>query len=214
MKTMIASLSLLAFVSVAWGGSGFPYQVANTEEINAINLSDLKRSASNRYTFSANYIAGNITVGHSGVLNYRFVNYNFAPEATEIMGTLSISGSPDFALTSDACSGVTLNPGQSCLVQVTFTPSSKSTMQAALSIPWDTYGTDPSLPWYYEFFGLWTRPAARGRMSCIGLHYQCRKANPRRRNSPHGNRLRFVLYELKSGRVYFDDSPISISGMV
>ncbi len=153
MKTMIASLSLLAFVSVAWGGSGFPYQVANTEEINAINLSDLKRSASNRYTFSANYIAGNITVGHSGVLNYRFVNYNFAPEATEIMGTLSISGSPDFALTSDACSGVTLNPGQSCLVQVTFTPSSKSTMQAALSIPWDTYGTDPSLPWHDPSFG-------------------------------------------------------------
>lgn len=51
----------------------------------------------------------------------------------------------DFSIVSDGCSGQTLNPGQSCTIDVGFAPSALGARNARLDIPWNnSTGVDPA----------------------------------------------------------------------
>jgi hypothetical protein len=63
------------------------------------------------------------------------------PETVSNTGTVplaiastSLSGSPDFSLSSDGCAGKTLGPGASCTVQIAFKPSSGGAREATLKL--------------------------------------------------------------------------------
>jgi subtilase family serine protease len=43
----------------------------------------------------------------------------------------------DFAITGDSCSGQTLNPGQSCTIEVSFAPTALGSRSTTLDIPWN-----------------------------------------------------------------------------
>lgn len=59
----------------------------------------------------------------------------------------SITGADagDFTIANDGCSGQTLNPGQSCTIQVSFAPTQPGSRSATLGIPWNNSASiDPS----------------------------------------------------------------------
>ena len=57
------------------------------------------------------------------------------------LGAASIvgAGASSFSITSNACSGSTLNPGQSCVIRVSAAPSTNKILQATLRLVDDTY---------------------------------------------------------------------------
>jgi subtilase family serine protease len=60
-------------------------------------------------------------------------NGNQTPVYASIIG----AGKRDFTIATDGCTDVTLTPGESCSIQVEFTPSELGSRDAVLDIPWD-----------------------------------------------------------------------------
>jgi len=81
---------------------------------------------------------GSVVVGNSSATQtFTVSNTGSAPLS---VGSVTISG--DFTITSDSCSGVSLDPSASCAVGVVFTPSTVGTLTGTLSITSD----DPDTP--------------------------------------------------------------------
>jgi len=86
---------------------------------------------------------GPIVVGSTGTLAMTLANTGHLPLT---LGTLSAPAAP-FSFESDGCSGTTLDPLETCTVQVRFAPAFESDFSATLSIPgstateWTLHGT-------------------------------------------------------------------------
>jgi YVTN family beta-propeller protein len=65
---------------------------------------------------------------------------NTGDAALEIAGS-AFTGSTDFALADDSCSGKTVDAGAACAVSVTFTPSANGTREASLAFTDDASGS-------------------------------------------------------------------------
>jgi hypothetical protein len=59
---------------------------------------------------------------------------NQGPGVVSITGVTVTAGAPDFTLGTDACTGATLSPFQSCTVHVGFSPTALGTRQGQLSV--------------------------------------------------------------------------------
>src|SRR6266446_695652 len=82
--------------------------------------------------------AHTVTLTHSGNTG----SASFAIQAVTIGGT-SVA---DFNKTSDTCSGATFQPGQTCVVGVSFSPTSVASSSAVLSIADNAAGNPHSVP--------------------------------------------------------------------
>jgi uncharacterized repeat protein (TIGR01451 family) len=73
-----------------------------------------------------------------------------------VLGTVSLTGASasDFQITSDQCSGHTLQPGQLCTATVAFAPSAAGPKNADLSLP----SNDPESPAVVSLVGTATAP--------------------------------------------------------
>jgi hypothetical protein len=86
---------------------------------------------------------GPVVVGDTATLAVTFANTGHLPL---VLGTLPPPAAP-FSYASDACSGTTLQPAATCVVQVTFAPAFESDFAQTLSIagdaptPWSLHGT-------------------------------------------------------------------------
>jgi hypothetical protein len=81
---------------------------------------------------------GAVDVGDTATLSVELLNSGYLPLA---LGTLSQPSTP-FSFDADACSGTTLAPGASCIVQVRFAPQYESDFAQSIAVPSD----DPASP--------------------------------------------------------------------
>lgn len=64
----------------------------------------------------------------------RTVTLTNTGDADLVVGTVTLSGDPDFTVTSDACTGTTVAPGHSCAVALGFQPTELSNRAGTLKI--------------------------------------------------------------------------------
>jgi hypothetical protein len=81
---------------------------------------------------------GAVDIGDSATLPVELLNSGYLPLA---LGTLAQPVAP-FSFDADACSGNTLAPGASCVVQVRFAPTYESDFAQSIAVPSD----DPASP--------------------------------------------------------------------
>jgi hypothetical protein len=82
---------------------------------------------------------GNVTVGQ-----FAEQSVNCTASGNDVtIGSVSITPTPPFTLTSDGCSGVTLQPAESCGMLLRFTPTTTGPANGSLSVPHNASNTSP-----------------------------------------------------------------------
>ncbi len=148
---MIVAFTALEALS---GGTGIRFQ-ANTNP----SFNDYNMSASGLGVYATTYNLANFQNqpqnSTAPPLPVQLSNSGNAP--MHVSG-VAISGAnaAQFAITSDACTGVTLDPGNSCLVYVSFSPSATGSISALIAF------TDnaPDSPQYSTLFATAIAPGA------------------------------------------------------
>ena len=104
-------------------------------------------------TFSAASIAvapltgafGDVNLGSVEMMNFTVTNNSVV---NVLMGTAAVAGTltTDFTKGTDTCSGQTLLPAGTCIIQVRFLPTAAAAMAGTLTIPSNAPGAAPVIP--------------------------------------------------------------------
>ncbi len=76
---------------------------------------------------------GDVEVDTTKARNFTLTNTGTA-NLTGISVVLPLTGSPRFTVTDDNCTGVTLTPGQTCLIEVTFAPNDTGHRSGSITV--------------------------------------------------------------------------------
>lgn len=136
MKLLLKILLVIASASAVHAESQFPYKFVKQENVLRMIAPGDFVSITGAYDYVGIANMGNYRIGQSVTWTLPWLNVSTNP-SSGLPGSVTKTGSSDFTVSRNTCSGFTVGSGQQCELDITFTPSTKALVTGQIDMPWE-----------------------------------------------------------------------------